>query len=390
MFLSRHSLPLLFLVIGMVPHSPVRAGEAPRIWITPAKDELGKRTIHWQLPGSPAESGIRFGRSGGAMEEVATRRVDGIFRADVDVSEWDADWQFQIDGDRIRPLRGLEKGGIRIVAVADWHGNARPGADAILRDRPHLLVTAGDNVTSLHAPGREGLLAYSALIDSAPELFASVPVRPSVGNHDNEIRPRGPKPPDDDPVYDIEATVLRQFFDLPENGWRWKLASPHHGLSLVGLDLHHLSDFGSHWQSGHAFDAKSEQSHWLQGVVESDSADFTVFLYNEKNSTVRAVSGGAFGEAFQKRAGAVVTGFGGFSERAEWKGMPSYNVHIHGKGTDYPDQHRAFATKEGAYLLITKVAGEAGMILQIKSHDGRVLDTREVRERGKGSPESPR
>ncbi len=387
---SRHPLSLLIFLITVFPGSPVGAEESPRIWITPTNDELGKLTIHWQIAGSPAQSGIQFGRVDDGMEEMPARKEHGIFRADVDVAAWGVDWQYQIDDGAIRPLRGLDKREIRVVAVADWHGNARPGVGAILKDKPHLLVTAGDNVSSLHAKGREGLLAYASLVDSAPELFASVPVRPSVGNHDNEIRPRGPRPPDDEPVYDIEATALRQFFDLPPKGWRWKLDSPTHGLSLVGLDLHHLSDFGNHWQSSHAFDAESEQLRWLQGFAEPDSTGFTLFLYNEKNSTVRSLTGGAFGEAFQRRAGAIITGFGGFNERAEWDGMPSYNLHIHGKGTDYPDQHREFATREGAYLLITKVTGDEKMTLQIKSDDGRVLDTREVRKRETDSSESAR
>ncbi|MDF2375196.1 MAG: hypothetical protein P1U81_03070 [Verrucomicrobiales bacterium] len=46
--------------------------------------------------------------------------------------------------------------------------------------------------------------------------------------------------------------------------------------------------------------------------------------------------------------------------------------------------------EEGACLLLTKVTGEEKMTLQIKSHDGRVLDSREVRGREKVSPDSPR
>ena len=110
------------------------AEEAPRIWLTPTNDEAGKLTIHWQLRDeTQTESILRFGKLGDeSMQAVPVGKEQGIYRADVDISELDMDWQFQIDDGAVRPLRGLEKSEIRIVAVADWHGNARPGAEAIL------------------------------------------------------------------------------------------------------------------------------------------------------------------------------------------------------------------------------------------------------------------
>lgn len=59
--------------------------------------------------------------------------------------------------------------------------------------------------------------------------------------------------------------------------------------------------------------------------------------------------------------------------------MPCYNLHIHGNGADYADPLRKFATMEGAFLLITKDAGDDKMTLRIKNHEGTVLDTHEVR-----------
>ena len=168
------------------------------------------------------------------------------------------------------------------------------------------------------------------------------------------------------------------FFGLPEDGWRRQFQIPDHGLSLVALDLHHTSDFGTTWQTGHPFDAESNQLKWLQEIVDKEPTPFRIFIYNEQNSSVRSLAGGAYGNAFRKHPGAVITGFGGYTERAEWEGFPSYNTHIHGGGTDYADSHRTFATGEGAYLLLTHIADEATFQIEIKNHAGEVLDTRVI------------
>ena len=116
-----------------------------------------------------------------------------------------------------------------------------------MKDDPHLLVTGGDNVPNLYQPGKEGTKAFASLIDDHPEIFRRFPFLPILGNHDREITPRGPKPPDHS-VYDIEAKAYREFFALPGDEWRWTLDLPAFDLSLIALDLNHIQDFGTTWQ----------------------------------------------------------------------------------------------------------------------------------------------
>ena len=180
--------------------------------------------------------------------------------------------------------------------VANWQG--RPDLAAIERDDVHLLLTAGDNIPSLHetcgAGEKDCIRPYAALIDAYPELFRSTPFLPALGNHDKEIRPRGNRPPAE-PVYDIEATAFRRFFELPDDERTWHFDVPAFGVRFIALDLHHLSDLGTTWQSSQPFQEGSPQYEWYRRLIEGSDQPFVVTLYNEKNSTVRGLEGGSWG-----------------------------------------------------------------------------------------------
>ena len=81
---------------------------------------------------------------------------------------------------------------------------------------------------------------------------------PVLGNHDKQIRPRTDTP-SKKPVYDIGASAFRRFFELPGDEWKWFFDVPDFSIRFTALDLHHISDFGSTWQSSHAFGRDSRQ-----------------------------------------------------------------------------------------------------------------------------------
>jgi len=365
------------LVQTLLVSYSVMGGGAERVWITPSLVEENRFTFHWQSETEPPPL-LFVGPAFNSLQSVAGTKTGGVIRATVEGGKPSSSLTYRIGDGPTHTLAPWDPSLVRIVIVGDWHGNAKPGSEAILRESPHLLLTVGDNVTDLHQAGREGRRAYELLIDSSPELFASIPVLPISGNHDREVRPRGNEKPDI-PTYDIDAKVFREFFALPESGWRWSLPVPYHPLTLVALDLHHVSDFGTTWQSCQSFNADSEQVNWLRSAAMPRRMDFHLFLYNERNATVRKLAGGAIDEVFRRSpSAAAVTGFGGFGERAEWEGIPSYNTHIHGKGIDYPDPHRTFSTLGGNYLLVTHRRGEKQITIDIKSTDGEILDTRQI------------
>jgi hypothetical protein len=250
----------------------------------------------------------------------------------------------------------------------------------LLKDDPHLLLTAGDNVPSLHAKGREGVKAFSSLIDQAPELFRSVPFMPSLGNHDKEVRPRGPKPPAD-PVYDVDATAYHEFFALPGDEWKWHFDIPDFGLRLLALDIQHISDFGNTWQTCHAFDSGSEQFRWFRERMDETNASFIFSLMNEKQSSLNGVTKGLWHQQFV-RGSALISGFGYFAERAELDGgLPYFNTCLKGDGDVYKDPHSKFLAREDNYLLLTFKRGAETMTVQFKNLRGEVMDTRVIAKR---------
>ena len=133
-------------------------------------------------------------------------------------------------------FKGYPTDVLRVAVAADWQG--LPDLSAIRKDDVHLLLTAGDNISNTHqlcGPGiKECVKPYARLIDRYSELFRSVPFMPVPGNHDKEMKPRGSKPPEQ-PVYDIDATAFRRFFDLPGEEWKWHFEVPGFDVRLQHL-----------------------------------------------------------------------------------------------------------------------------------------------------------
>jgi hypothetical protein len=269
--------------------------------------------------------------------------------------------------------RGWDADTLRAVIVGDLGYARSDWAAAVRREQPHLLLTAGDNVPQLHqgaAVPPDDTSAFLRLIEGAPDLFRSIPFLPVLGNHDRELRPRGATPPAD-AVYDIEALAFRRFFVLPGDRWKWTFDVPAFGLRFVALDLHHTSDFGSTWQTGHDFREGSGQLAWYSETIAASRQPFLVTIYNERHSTVRRLANGAWWPLIA-RSSAAVTGFGYFAERAVVDGVPCVNTSVSGKGDRYPDPASAFLASEDNYVLLTLGAG--GARLSIKGLDGETLD----------------
>jgi len=232
----------------------------------------------------------------------------------------------------------------------------------------------------LYGPGREGTKAFSALIDKHRELFRSTPLMPILGNHDREITPRGPKPPEHK-VYDVDAKAYREFFALPDDEWKWHFDVPGFDLRLIALDLNHIQDFGTTWQTCHAWQTDSEQFRWYAKTMEESKAGFVLTLMNEKQTQLQGLTKGAWHEHF-RRGSALITGFGYFADRAVLTGdLPYYNTCLKGTGDLYIDPKSAFHAREDNYLLFTLQAGKQTMLAQFKNLRGEVLDSSVISRR---------
>lgn len=354
------------------------AAEITRLWLSHRSNDPSKVVINWQSP-KPGNAVVRYGVESGPMQTVAVEENSALHHVEIDCSTHGVRYRYEVQtgDDRSQPttLKSYPRDVLRVAVVADWQG--KPKLDGIARDDVHLLLTCGDNINSLHeACGYGGVGCtepYGRLIDAYPELFRSTPFMPSLGNHDREIRPRGPKPPPE-PVYDVDATAFRKFFELPGDEWIWHLDMPAFDVRFAALDLNHIQDLGTTWQTCHSYDRASPQFQWFDHISsETGRPKFLVTLHNEKSSAMRSQEKSAWHEMF-RRGTIAVTGFGYFAERAEVDGFSYYNTAL-GAGAKYPDPKSQFFAAQASYLLLTYAEGR--MTAELKSLDGAVLDRKE-------------
>ncbi|NNJ25641.1 metallophosphoesterase [Alienimonas chondri] len=380
------SLLCLVLLCGPPAGDPPAPQETPatpavisaiRLGIGPAGP--GRLVVRWETD-RPTASAVRFGAEGTLGEPAPSEvvRVEGARRSHVVEIPAGRAGEYRVgDGDdwsQPAPLPSVSTDELRIACVANWQG--RPDLAALRKDDPHLLLCAGDQIGDLFTRCGPGVVdcttPFAELVDAYPELFRSVPYLPALGNHDRQIRERGPSPPAD-PVYDVDAAAWRSFFTLPsEPEWRWSLHLPAFGLRLTAADLNHTSDFGATWQTCHAFGADSEQLTWYENRPTGDTP-FRVTVYNERNATVRGLAGGRWGRALADET-CVISGFGHFAERADPPDSTTFlNTSLNGRGDRYPDPQSKFLAGEDGYVLL-RIARGGAMTAELKSLAGETLD----------------
>lgn len=374
MFNTQCLSSILFLLTATaVAQEPIT-----RIWLSHRSQDPNKVVVNWEsVEAGDSAVTILEGRERNRVRGVTGSRT--LHHVEMEVPERGEMVTYQVETNERKSadvqLRAYPKDEpLRVAVVADWH--AKANLDAIVADKIHILCTAGDNITSLHSRCDVGVKdctkPYSELIDRYPELFRTVRFMPCLGNHDREIRPRGDKPPAES-VYDVDATAYRNFFELPGDEWKWHFDLPEFGLRLVALDLNHIQDQGTTWQTCHPFTRDSEQFRWYDKLLsDGPQQPFTVTLHNEKSGSMRGQEKGEWHKLF-RRGALAVTGFGYFAERAEVDGFPYYNTAL-GLGAKYKDAKAEFFESSASYLLLTVT--KTALTAELKSLDGKVLDTK--------------
>ncbi|HYF37415.1 MAG TPA: metallophosphoesterase [Prosthecobacter sp.] len=375
---------IFFLLSLLACNTALAGGKAAtiqRVWLSHASAEPSKIVINWETE-KPGDSVVEYGKDAQYGQRVAIQEAVKLHHVEIPLTEKDVAFHYRVrSGDEASAdaiFQGYPTKELRVAVVGDWGYAKADDLTALIKDQPHLLLTAGDNVASLHEPGKEGTRAFSALIDRQPELFRSTPFMPILGNHDREVASRGPKPPDHN-VYDVEATAFREFFALPGDEWKWHFDVPDFGVRFIALDLNHIQDFGTTWQTCHAYDSESAQFRWYWDLMNKTQMPFVFTLNNEKQTQVFGRTKGLWHEQFAKGS-ALITGFGYFAERAELKeDIPCFNTCLKGDGTPYKDPQSKFFASQDNYLLLTFRAGEPEMRAELKSLTGEVLDTRVIK-----------
>lgn len=372
-----------------------------RIWLSHVSPLPERITISWETE-REGDSVVEYGATEALGAVQRREEAVRLHQVEIPIPVPAGPWFYRVKSgaaaSAIVKARGYDDKELKVAVVGNLGYAKGKWQEAILREQPHLLLSAGDNVGEIHAkaePGKprpkDNIASFRKLIDSSPELFQTIPFMPILGNHDREIRPRGPGPkPPEEPVYDVDAVAYRKFFALPGDEWKWHFDFPKFGVRFIALDLNHVQDHGTNWQTCHAYDRDSEQLAWYRATIgDAMGQPFVVTLNNEKLSVFRGLAGGAWWKAAKMEA-ALVTGFGYFAERAMADDSPAFNTSVGGKGSKYPDPRSAFFASEDNYLLFTftgptnatATTGRAEM----KSLEGSTLDRHDLRPMLKIAP----
>ena len=359
------------------------SAEIERIWLSHARESPSAITINWETE-EPAESVVEFGSTPSLGEK--RRSPERVRLHHVEVPFADAGLHYRVRSghaaSEIHYTPGYAGDELRVAIIGDIGYAKDEWAPAIAREKPHLLLTAGDNVAALHngtAVDPETTAAFSKLIDRAPALFQTTRFMPVLGNHDREIRPRGPKPPPE-AVYDVTAQAYRSFFALPGEEWRWTFDLPDFGVRFVALDLNHVQDIGTTWQTCHPYAKDGPQFGWYRDVMSRSDQPFVITVFNEKSSVTRGLEKGEWGKLIA-RGSMAVTGFGYFAERAEVDGFPYLNTAVKGTGDKYPDPKSTFFASENNFVLLRFPRDRTKLIAEIRNLHGAILDTRVMEPR---------
>jgi hypothetical protein len=365
----------LFCILSMV--SPAWSAEpVTRIWLTHPVSDASQLMVNWETE-QAGPSKVVFGPSPELGEVRESSSAVTLHQIAIPFPASGTLHYRVASGESTSPIhavRTYSDDTLRVALAADWQ--TQPDLRALLAEEPHLLVACGDVVRHLINLEKLGDLAYtkpfSALVGRYPRLFATVPFMPALGNHDRQLRPRMFEPLVD-PTYDIEATTHGLFFPLPGDGWKWHFDVPGFDIRFLALDLSHISDRESNWQSCHPFDETSAQFTWYRDLMAKSNQRFVVTVYNEQHRQVRAQNGGAWGELIQQGTTAI-TGFGYFAERAEVDGFPYFNTALKA-GDIYADRgNTKFLEKVATYVLLTVPRDGDTMMVAFKGLDGKTLD----------------
>ncbi len=371
---------LVILAFALSNHH-IALSQITTIWLTHKTNDPSRIVVNWESK-EPGNSEVYFGTDTRYGQHIKVNEAVTLHHIEIPLSRKDVNYHFmvktgsQVSDDKTFKAYPSALKELRVAVVANLAGySGKADLSAITRDDPHLLITCGDNVPDFHTlcgPGvKDCVKPYSRLIAARQQLFSSTPFMPVLGNHDKEIRPRGTRFPEIT-SYDIDATAYRKFFELPDDEWKWHFRIPDFNVTFFALDINHISDFGTTWQTCHDFRRGSAQFEWYRKMIQLYPEDFKITLQNERNGSIRAQENGEWDQLFQKGT-AVITGYGHFSERAEVDGFPYFNTSLV-PGNIAADPYSKVLHRMHGYVLLTFKRGYP-MKVEIKSLDGTTVDT---------------
>ena len=150
---------------------PLVAAPIERIWLSHATNDPSKLTVNWETANA-SDSVVEFGLDANCSTRIAKDERVTLHHVDIPLTAKDTTYHYRVRSGEglssIATFKAYPTQELRVAIVGDWGYSKSEDLSAITKDDPHLLLTVGDNVSSLHEKGREGTKAFSALIDRQP------------------------------------------------------------------------------------------------------------------------------------------------------------------------------------------------------------------------------
>ena len=350
---------LLLVILSIVLTTITSAKEITRIWLSFKTNTPTHLVISWQSPESGnSEVVLKVGKKE-VFKAVQNEDVF-IHHIEVPLSQTDVEYTYRVGTNdqksKWNTFQGMPtKNPLKVAVIADWGFAGDSDISNILNEKPAFIITGGDNVPSLFAFGKEGNIhcieSYLKLVDAQPELFNHFPFMPALGNHDKQLHPRGPKPPENYMVYDTLSTAFTTFFELPDDEWKWNFEIPDYNIQFFAVDLNHIGDIGKTWQTCRRYDANSVQYKWYKYAIESSRSTYNITINNASNPHIRKVENGIWRDAMENNT-AVITGSGYYAEVAQPNKTLYFNSSLIA-GDVYADPGAIITTRERSYVLLT-------------------------------------
>ena len=177
--------------------------------------------------------------------------------------------------------------------------------------------------------------------------------------------------------YSTRVTENHPF--LTKDGWKGSFTVPQYNIKFLRLDLNHIHDYGTNWQTCHANHKGSVQFEWYVKQFAEPFDGYTVTIMNANNPDMRRVEEGIW-DPYLKKSSVVITGSGYYAEKAVIDDVPFLNTSLIA-GDVWPDAidpKAEFSESIASYILLTVT--DSVLIADIKTLDGKLYDRTTIRK----------
>jgi hypothetical protein len=128
-----------------------RAAEIERIWLTHQTNEPGKVVVNWET-NTPGDCVVEFGTTPTLGERVTRDEAVTLHHLEMRIHRKDVVYHYRVrsgtDASAVHTFQGYPSDELRVAVFADTGYAKAPWSDAVLREKPHLLISAGERCSA--------------------------------------------------------------------------------------------------------------------------------------------------------------------------------------------------------------------------------------------------